>query len=73
MTNLPPHSADSPPSPQGNNPEKLPQHPQQTPQQAVRTFRSEDLLAGQREVFIVHRGEVYRLRVTRRGKLILHK
>jgi hemin uptake protein HemP len=39
----------------------------------VRTFRSEDLLAGQREVFIVHRGEVYRLRVTRRGKLILHK
>jgi len=69
MTDVPQHSVNSPPSSQGENPEKLPL----LPQQAVRTLRSEDLLAGQREVFIVHRGEVYRLRVTRRGKLILHK
>ena len=38
-----------------------------------RTIRSEDLLAGAREVVIVHNGEEYRLQVTRNGKLILIK
>lgn len=38
-----------------------------------RTLRSEEILAGHREVRILHQGEVYRLRVTRRGKLILQK
>lgn len=37
------------------------------------TFRSSDLLQGQREVLIIHGNETYRLRLTRNGKLILHK
>jgi hemin uptake protein HemP len=37
------------------------------------TISSEDLFHGTREVHIRHAGEVYRLRVTRSGKLILHK
>lgn len=35
--------------------------------------RSEDLLQGHREVAIQHGEEVYRLRVTKTGKLILNK
>jgi len=34
---------------------------------------SEQLLQGQREVQIRHQGEIYRLLVTRNGKLILQK
>ena len=34
---------------------------------------SNDLLQGQRERQIVHGNEVYRLTLTRTGKLILHK
>ncbi len=34
---------------------------------------SEALLAGRTEVHIRHRGETYRLTLTRTGKLILHK
>ena len=34
---------------------------------------SETLLAGRTEVRIRHRGEIYRLTLTRAGKLILHK
>lgn len=37
------------------------------------TLRSSDLLQGQREVLIIHGNETYRLRLTRNGKLILHK
>lgn len=37
------------------------------------TWRSADLFQGTREVLINHEGEVYRLRLTRNGKLILHK
>ena len=36
-------------------------------------IRSEDLLRGGREVHILHAGELYRLSLTRSGKLILHK
>ncbi len=35
--------------------------------------RSEELLKGSQELRIVHAGETYRLRLTRNGKLILHK
>ena len=38
-----------------------------------RTVRSEDLLLDQRELLIVHCQDVYRLRLTRNGKLILTK
>ena len=34
---------------------------------------SQTLFQGQREVWIEHEGERYRLRITRRGKLILQK
>lgn len=34
---------------------------------------SGELLKGRREVLIQHEGETYRLRVTKNGKLILHK
>lgn len=37
------------------------------------TISSEDLFRGLREIQIRHAGEVYRLRLTRNGKLILHK
>ena len=35
--------------------------------------RSEALFASKTEIVIVHNGERYRLRLTRRGKLILQK
>ena len=34
---------------------------------------SQKLFQGQREIWIEHEGERYRLRITRRGKLILQK
>ena len=37
------------------------------------TIDSSEILAGQREVQIVHAGETYRLLVTRNNKLILQK
>lgn len=39
----------------------------------VRKLASHDLLQGAQEVLIEHAGEIYRLRLTRNGKLILHK
>jgi len=36
-------------------------------------WRSEDLLGSESEAVIVHRGQEYRLRCTRQGKLILFK
>ena len=38
-----------------------------------RELNSTELLSGQQEIFIRHGEELYRLRVTRNGKLILHK
>ena len=38
-----------------------------------RVLRSEELFAERTEIVIVHKGERYRLRLTRRGKLILQK
>ena len=37
------------------------------------SLRSDELLRGQREISILHGGDVYRLRITRNGKLILTK
>jgi hemin uptake protein HemP len=39
----------------------------------VTVVPSDSLFHGQREVWIEHDGERYRLRITRRGKLILQK
>jgi hemin uptake protein HemP len=40
---------------------------------ASRTVTSRELLQGATELLITHRDDVYRLRITRSGKLILHK
>lgn len=42
-------------------------------ERAVSVISSEDLLAGRLEVMIEHNGDLYRLRHTRQGKLILTK
>lgn len=39
----------------------------------ARVLQSEDLFSGHREILIAHGQEVYRLRLTRSNKLILHK
>ncbi|MBI2807726.1 MAG: hemin uptake protein HemP [Planctomycetes bacterium] len=38
-----------------------------------RMVSAQELFAGEREICIEHEGEVYRLRITRRNKLILQK
>ena len=38
-----------------------------------KTIRSEELLGGENDIAIDHGGEIYRLRRTRNGKLILTK
>jgi hemin uptake protein HemP len=45
--------------------------PQAVP--ARESWRSEELLGNKTEVLILHGTEVYRLRRTRQGKLILYK
>jgi hemin uptake protein HemP len=55
-------------------PEEDPAKPQSQPElPSLRAIRSDEILQGQKEVRIVHEGEVYRLLVTRNGKLILQK
>lgn len=36
-------------------------------------FNSDDLFQGKREIYIVHNGELYRLIITKSGKLLLQK
>ena len=50
------------------SPETAPHHSGQAP-----VVDSASLLQGQRELFIQHQGQRYRLRATRQGKLILTK
>lgn len=47
--------------------------PVQALRPALRRIDSSGLLAGAREIEIDHRGELYRLRCTNKGKLILTK
>ncbi len=44
-----------------------------TPTGPALRIRSEDLFGARHEVHIEHRGEIYRLRLTRQDKLILTK
>lgn len=46
---------------------------QDQPQDALLAYESASLLKGQHEILIHHNGEVYRLRLTKNNKLILHK
>lgn len=41
--------------------------------QQISKVYSSELLGSTREIFIIHRGEEYRLRVTSSGKLLLTK
>lgn len=41
--------------------------------QSRESWRSDELLGSRDEVFILHNNDVYRLRRTRQGKLILYK
>lgn len=51
-----------------------PSEPESRPDdKSPRVFRSEELLRGQKEVQIEHQGEIYRLRLTRNGRLVLYK
>lgn len=43
------------------------------PRQTTRTISSDNLFAGDHEIGIEHRGSLYRLKITRQGKLILNK
>ena len=59
-------------SPEESN--RLEQHAREdTPSDVPRTVRSDELLRGARELLIRHGEELYRLRLTRNGKLILQK
>ncbi|MEX3007418.1 hemin uptake protein HemP [Hoeflea sp. TYP-13] len=40
---------------------------------AVKTLKSQDLFNGAKELGIDHHGALYRLKITRQGKLILNK
>jgi hemin uptake protein HemP len=48
--------------------EVLKTNPRQIP-----LFRSSDLFGDQHEIMICHRGEIYTIRITRNGKLIMNK
>jgi hemin uptake protein HemP len=51
--------------------EELP--PQPSPPAPARVVSSEEVFRGEREIWIEHAGVRYRLRITRRNKLILQK
>ncbi len=60
-------------SPEQAQPAESPENQPQTPAIGPRTLRSDEILKGEDEVQIVHLDNVYRLRRTRNGKLILQK
>lgn len=58
-----------------NEPPPLPHRPTVSPQAAAapRVLASVELFGPENEVHILHEGQLYRLRITRQGKLILTK
>jgi hemin uptake protein HemP len=47
--------------------------PQPATVQEVRTVESAEIFRGQNEIMIRHDGALYRMKITRQGKLILNK
>lgn len=58
---------------QGFDQPQLPRMSGQPESSDVPTISAQDLLQGHKEILIDHQGEVYRLRLTSRGRLILQK
>ena len=56
-----------------SKPQKVTERIPGNPPKQLEPIASAELLQGQRERQIVHGNEVYRLTLTRTGKLILHK
>jgi hemin uptake protein HemP len=52
---------------------ETPEPPRESTLGATRTVSSDDLFRGHHELLIDHHGEIYRLRLTKTGKLILNK
>jgi hemin uptake protein HemP len=55
------------------SPDPAPKAAPDTPPKTARQINAVDLFGGEREVWIEHDGIRYRLRITRRNKLILQK
>ena len=54
--------------------EKTPPQPvQYAAAQDIRMVESTDIFLGQTEIMIKHEGVIYRMKITRQGKLILNK
>lgn len=56
-----------------SNPPETPEPHRESSVVPARTVSSDDLFQGGHELLIEHHGEVYRLRLTKTGKLILNK
>lgn len=56
----------------GDEPQNIPQDPPKTPE-IPNAVHSSNLVGNKRELLILHAGEIYRLRITKRNKLILTK
>jgi hemin uptake protein HemP len=56
-----------------SNPPETPEPVRESAVTPPRTVSSDDLFQGGHELLIEHHGEVYRLRLTKTGKLILNK
>jgi hemin uptake protein HemP len=65
-------ASNQPPAPSALGPSAAPTQAPAVPASPLE-ISSETLLGGRSEIRIHHRGDVYRLTVTRAGKLILHK
>jgi len=61
------------PSPPADPKEAQPPSGQLPLEEHRRIWQSNDLLGDDPEALIVHRGQTYRLRCTKQGKLILYK
>ena len=66
------HCPPSPPAPEAPSATNV--APVAAPERSPpRVWNSEDLLGTEAEALIMHRGQTYRLRCTKQGKLILYK
>jgi hemin uptake protein HemP len=69
---MPSPDAPSPEPPaSGSEDDPVPSPPRASPHPTI--FHTEDLFGSAQEIWIEHAGEMYRLRITSRGKLLLTK